>query len=97
MEPPDPIDPRPAQARATIRGVLRIQMLANGLGVVAVWAYFQFLLPGNEEGRLESATINLVAFGIYVGLMVLLALPVNALLLRRAVSWVRLGNPPTER
>ncbi len=97
MEPPDPIDPRPAQARATIRGVLRIQMLANGLGMVAVWAYFQFLLPGNEEGRLESATINLVAFGIYVGLMVLLALPVNALLLRRAVSWVRLGNPPTER
>ncbi len=72
-------------------------MLANGLGVTSVWAYFQFLLPGNEEGRLESATINLVAFGIYVGLMVLLALPVNAMLLRRAVSWVRLGNPPTER
>lgn len=97
VEPPDPIDPRPAQARATVRGVLRIQMLANGLGVLSVWAYFQFLLPGNEEGQLRSATINLVAFGIYVGLMVLLALPVNALLLRRAVSWVRLGTPPTER
>ena len=92
MEPPDPTDPRPAQARATIRGVLRIQMLANGLGVTSVWAYFQFLLPGNEEGRLESATINLVAFGIYVGLMVLLALPF--------IHWIRrreIANRPAVR
>jgi len=88
-------DPRPAQARATIRGVFLLQMLANVLGLLAVWAYFEFLIPGSEEGQLQSRTINLVAFGIYVGVMLLLTVPINALLLRRAVSWVRLGNPPT--
>ncbi len=97
VEPPDPNDPKPARARATIRGVLLLQALSNGLGVAAVAAYFHFLLPGSEGGELESTTINLVAFGIYVGVMVVLAVPVNAMLLRRAVSWVRLGNPPTER
>ncbi len=89
--------PGPVQARATIRGVVLLQLLANGLGLVAVVAYFQFLFPGSVEGELESRTINLIAFGIYIGVMVLVAFPVNALLLRHAVSWVRLGNPPTER
>ena len=89
--------PGPVQARATVRGVVLLQLLANGLGLVAVVAYFQFLFPGSAEGELESRTINLIAFGIYIGVMVLVAFPVNALLLRHAVSWVRLGNPPTER
>ena len=96
VDPSVQTDAGPARARATIRGVVWLQALANGLGVIAVWAYFAFLLPGSEGGRMESSTINLVAFGTYTAVMVLLALPVNALLLRRAVSWVRLGNPPTE-
>ncbi|MBS1838928.1 MAG: HAMP domain-containing protein, partial [Actinobacteria bacterium] len=89
--------PKPAQARATVRGVVRLQIIANGLGVAAVVAYFQFLFPTSEHDQLESSAINLVAFGIYVAAMVLVALPINALLLRRAVSWVRNGTPPTER
>lgn len=97
MDPSEPNDPGPARARATIRGVLLLQALANGLGLLAVGAYVQFLLPDSQEGRLESRTINLVAFGVYLGVMVVVAAPVNALLLRRAVSWVRLGEPPTER
>ena len=77
------VGPSPARARATIRGVVWLQALANGLGVITVWAYFAFLLPGSEGGRMESSTINLVVFGSYTAVMVLLALPVNALLLRR--------------
>ena len=89
--------PKPAQVRATVRGVVLLQIVANGLGVAAVVAYFQFLFPPSEQSQLSSGTINLVAFGIYVGAMVLVALPINAMLLRRAVSWVRVGTPPTER
>lgn len=97
MDSPELNVPKPAQARATVRGVVLLQILANGLGVAAVVIYFRFLFPGSEQNQLESSRINLVAFGIYVGAMVLIALPVNALLLRRAVSWVRDGTPPTER
>ena len=82
VDPSVQTDAGPARARATIRGVVWLQALANGLGVIAVWAYFAFLLPGSEGGRMESSTINLVAFGTYTAVMVLLALPVNALLLR---------------
>lgn len=97
MDPPALNVPKPAQVRATVRGVVLLQIVANGLGVAAVVAYFQFLFPPTEQSQLSSGTINLVAFGIYVGTMVLVALPINAMLLRRAVSWVRVGTPPTER
>lgn len=89
--------PKPAQARATVLGVVRLQILANGLGVAAVVIYFQFLFPSAGNGDLGSGTINLVAFSVYLAAMVLVALPINAMLLRRAVSWVRDGTPPTGR
>lgn len=75
---------------------MRLQVVANGLGLAAIVAYFSFLFPDAAEGDLRSRTINLLAFGIYLGIMLLIGLPVNALMLHRAVSWVRLGTPPTE-
>jgi len=89
--------PKPAQARATVRGVLLLQVLANGLGLGAIVAYFSFLFPDAAAGALESTTLNLVAFGIYLGVMLLIGMPINAVMLRRAVSWVRLGTPPTDK
>jgi adenylate cyclase len=86
-----------ARARATVRGVVRLNVLANGLGVLAVTAYFRFLYPPQAEGELGDGTINLVAFGIYIGLMLLLALPLNTLFVRRAMNWVRQGRVPTDR
>ena len=89
--------PDSVQARSTVRGVIAIQVIANGLGVAVVALYFRFLLPSSADDELGNVTLNVTAFGIYLAANVLLLLPLNALLLRRAVSWVRVGNPPTER
>ena len=86
-----------ARARATVRGVVRLQLLANGLGVLAVTAYFRFLYPPQADDELGDSTLNLVVFGTYVAVMLLLALPLNAKFVRRAMNWVREGNPATER
>ena len=80
-----------------MRGVILLQVLANGLGVAVVVLYFQFLFPPAAEADLEAASLNVTVFGIYLAASVVLLLPLNALLLRRAVAWVRVGNPPTER
>jgi adenylate cyclase len=85
------------RARSTVRGVIAIQVLANGLGVAVVVLYFSLLLPNGGPTELANPTLNLWAFGIYLAANVLLLLPLNGLLLRRAVVWVRLGTPPTER
>jgi len=86
-----------ARSRSTVRGVVRLQILANGLGAVAVFAYFRFLFPPEAEGELGNSTLNLVAFGTYLTVMVLLALPLNTLFVRRAMNWVRQGRPATDR
>ncbi|MEZ5239572.1 MAG: adenylate/guanylate cyclase domain-containing protein [Microthrixaceae bacterium] len=84
------------RARAAVRGMVLLQVLANGLGVAVVVFYFSFLLPASED-PIEDRNLNLWAFGIYVGTMVLIALPLNAALLGRAVSWVRERRPPGPR
>lgn len=86
-----------AKARATIKGVVILQIAANALGVAAVAAYFHFLYPLPTTEEIGDVDLNVVIFGIYVGLMGVIALPVNAMLLRRAVIWAREGTPPTER
>ena len=88
--------PDSVRARSTVRGVIAIQVLANGLGAAVVILYFQFLLPHGPD-ELTNVTLNVTAFTIYLAGTVVLLLPLNALLLRRAVAWVRVGNPPTER
>lgn len=86
-----------ARARATVAGVVRLQLLANSLGVLAVGSYFRFLFPVEAQEELADPNLNVAAFGIYLAVMLVLALPVNALVLRRAVIWVREDTPPTRR
>ncbi len=85
------------RARTTARGVTIMQIVANSIGVAAVTAYFRFLYPPVQSAELSNGTINLVAFGSYLGFMVVLALPLNIMFLRRAMKWVREGTKPTER
>jgi adenylate cyclase len=89
--------PGEVRARATVRGVVWLQIVANSLGVAAVVAYFRFLFPVQAQNELGDLDLNVVVFGTYLAAMILLALPVNALALRRAVVWVREGTAPTER
>ena len=89
--------PGEVRARSTVRGVVRLQILANSLGVAAVVAYFRFLFPVQAQSELGDLDLNVVVFGSYLAAMILLALPLNALVLRRAVVWVREGTPPTDR
>jgi len=78
-----------------VAGVFRLQLLANGLGIGAVVLYLRLLVP---SGRLaENGDVNLVVFGSYLSVMLLVAFPLNLLLMRRAVIWVRNGVTPTAR
>lgn len=86
--------PNTARARSTVRGVLGIQLLANGLGVSVVLLYVTLLFPG---GSTEESAVNVAAFSVYLAVNLLLGLPVNLLLLRRAVVWVREGTEATSR
>jgi adenylate cyclase len=103
-QPPDLVGDRPAepapppgvvQARSAVGGVLVLQILANGLGVGFVALYLRLLVPAGQLAR--NGDLNLVVFGVYLGAALLIALPANLLLLRRAVVWVREGTPPTAR
>src|SRR5689334_14426613 len=87
--------PGTARARSTVRGVLAFQVLANGLGVGIILIYISVLFPaGNTHGE---KILNLWVFGIYVAVNFVFGLPVNLLLLRRAVVWVREGTEATDR
>ena len=84
-----------AQARATVAGVVRLQLVANGVGVAIVGLFVRLLfVPGVEQRQSE---LNLAIFGIYFGTIVLVAIPLNVVLLGRAVSWVRDGVAPSQR
>jgi adenylate cyclase len=83
-----------AQARTTLLGVFLLQVLANGLGFAVVVLYVRFLIPRHEIGQPD---VNLLVFTVFLGTLLIVELPLNLLLLRRAVVWVRLGRPPTER
>jgi adenylate cyclase len=95
--PADTVARGEARARSTVRGVVRLQILANSLGVAAVVAYFRFLFPVRAQTEMASFDLNVVVFGTYLATMILLALPLNAMVLRRAVVWVREGTTPTDR
>lgn len=83
-------------ARAAVRGMVLIQVVANGLGVLVVTLYFQFVLPRSEV-TFDDRELNLVVFGTYLAVVFLIALPINAALLGRAVSWVREDRAPSSR
>lgn len=87
--------PQTAQARSTVRGVLWLQVLANGLGMTFIVLYLRFLVPLPASS--EQTELNLTGFGIYLALNVMVAMPINMMLLRRSVSWVREGHPPSVR
>lgn len=84
------------RARSTVRGMVWLQVVANGLGVLVVISYFRFLAPTGDDPLVDHG-LNELVFGIYVGAMVLVALPLNAALLGRAVRWVREDRSPGER
>lgn len=92
----DTADEHLARARSTVRGMVRLQVVANGLGVLVVISYFRYLAPGGDD-PLVDRELNELVFGIYVAAMVLIALPINAALLGRAVRWVREDRSPGER
>ena len=85
-----------ARSRARLRGVLAYQTVANTIGVAAVAAYFSFLYPSSTTAGLNTSDVNLVAFGLYVVVMVVLGIPANTLLVRGAAGWVLEGTRPTD-
>ena len=82
-----------------MRGVLWLQFVANSAGAVIIFLYLQLLFPLEApKGQTEvAATVNLVVFSSYLFLTVLVAFPLNAHVLGRAIAWVGEGRPPTAR
>lgn len=87
--------PRPVQARTTVRGVLLLQLLANTAGGAVILVFLRFILPlfGSSDGN--NVQINLLVLGVYLGVVVFIALPVNKHILHKAMGWVREGRVPT--
>ncbi|MCB1269786.1 MAG: adenylate/guanylate cyclase domain-containing protein [Microthrixaceae bacterium] len=97
MDTHDPhSDTHLVRARATVRGTFLLQVLANGLGMVFVVLYFSFLVPSARD-LIDDRNLNLWALGIFLATMLLVALPLNSALLRRAVNWARMGRRPSVR
>jgi adenylate cyclase len=74
---------------------MRLQVLANGAGAAVVVLYLRFLFPGApDQHRTE---LNLLVLAAYVVLFLVIGAPINVLVLRRAVSWVRDSRAPSPR
>ncbi len=87
---------RPIQARATIRGVVMLQAGANLFGTFAVAIYFRLLYPDDSlragSDRLE---LNLALLAGFVAITLLVTIPLNHIMLKRAMGWIRDGRQPT--
>ena len=91
--PPPPDDPA-ARARAGVRGTLALQLLANGVGAAVVVVYLMLIYPVEDQGA-RIVGLNLAVFSAYVVVTAVVAVPVNRVLLAKAVGWVRAGRTPT--
>lgn len=78
-----------------MRGVILIQALANLSGALIVFAYLYWLFPVELPESETDQAIDIAVFGAYLFVTMVLAAPINALNLRRAMSWVREGREPT--
>lgn len=86
---------RPRQALVTVRGVILLQLVANGVGAVVVFVYLQYLFPVRTPEDERQLGINLMVFSTYLVLTLFFAFPVNRLFLNRAMQWLRDGREPT--
>lgn len=84
-----------ARARTSLRGVMAYQVISNTIGVLAVASYFRFLYPSGGEAGLSGSEVNLVVFGLYVLVMLILGIPLTIMLLGRTMDWVAKGSQPT--
>lgn len=85
-----------AKARTRPWGILAYQAAANTIGVAAVAGYFAFLYPSSTTVGLNSSGVNVIAFSVYVLVMVILGIPSNLFVVHRAASWVTRGTKPTD-
>ncbi len=75
---------------------MAIQVLSNGLGVLIVSLYFIFLLPDSAIRELGPKRWNFLVFTTWIAFMLILAVPVNTIFLRKAVAWVSERREPTD-
>lgn len=86
--------PRPLQARAAVRGVILLDLLANAAGAAVVVVYLKLVAPSQLADE-QQLGLNLAVFALFVAVTVAVAAPINAHLLHKALEWVREGRAPT--
>jgi adenylate cyclase len=83
-------------ARATVRDVLVAQLLAIAGGALAVGVYLRLLFVDvSDEVGIHDADGE--ALVMYLTAIVLVALPLNAVVLDRGLRWARADRSPTDR
>ena len=82
-----------ALARATIRGLVLRQLLANLAGLVTVMLFLWLVLPTQDSGAQRDTELNLIVFAAYVGGTVIIGLPLNWLLLQGLIRWIQGKRP----
>lgn len=79
-----------------MRGVILLQLAANGAGALVVLAYLRLFFPLDiDEQTADQLGLDVAVFTAYLLGTVLLAIPLNGLVLKRGVQWVREGRSPT--
>lgn len=79
-----------------MRGVILLQAAANGAGAAVVAFYLQVVFPVELARTPREETLDLLVFFGYLAVVVVVGIPLNALLLRKAVSWLKEGRRPSE-
>ena len=88
---------RPVQARATIRGVIALQLLANGAGALVVFVYLGLLFPVTAPDDTQQLGLNVAVLAAFLLVALAVAYPLNRIMLGKAMRWVREGRPPTAK
>lgn len=91
--PPSETTQADAIARASIRGVMLRLLLANVAGMLTVAGILIVWFPLTDAGQPRDNELNLVVFGAYTAGTLILGLPLNWLLLRALVAWIRGRRP----
>ena len=81
--------------RTTVRGVVALQLAANGLGAMVVIVYLRWLFPTTLPDGGAALGLNAAWFTGYLAVTMVAAIPINAHVLRKAVAWVDEGRTPT--
>lgn len=78
-------------------GYTASMVLANVSGALILWVFVRYVLPLPADDLRYAQTLNIVLFGSYLVLVVIVGVAGGARILRPVIEWRRRGGPPSAR